>query len=821
MLIFFVLVLLSLTYVEAAAVSASFSTSNTAPADPSAIQLQDGFTNDLQCSGGASWDNFASDKNMTTHMLNATLRWDKGVENNSDSVYTFVCIASTRARIDAIGLKNETTNNNCNILNAWNDVNATADNTTGVILNVNFTIGRGVGYNTSHSDYFGALMSWDGTQGANNRSAIVLFNFTIENRPPTVPSALNTTTTHDTTPNLAWTQSQDPEDGSGADKCPADNVTYTLSMGSIQSGDIDHLNVNTTTQSYGWVATALSFNNTVIASSKTNQTEYYRLFASDGRGQVSVTNYSGSLYLENNLPTAPSALIVNETPNKRTSHSPGMEVNWTASTDADGGDIITYNISISLINYTMFEFISKNFTTTATGSIRFFEKTLPWGNIIDAAINSTNKTAYIRMFPIDNNQPNIGIVNDYNITVQLVNYLPTTPTTINSTFFHSQYPNVGWGTATDSDGDPVTYLFKIGDVAYGDTNYLNSSSAVAKATGSVAIPWEGLGQGTGWNNHTVYLSLAAKDDFNANMTAGYTNKSIQLVDYIPDVEQLLLTDTTTAYGNCTGSGCTLNPVSGSNISLAAFIYVYDQDADCPSMNRPKLYLCLNSTTVTGCGDNVNANFSWIVETSDETGTECLFRFGTNLTTVNNTPGFFIAPGPYKFQVNVTSFANNVRNDTQDLQRNGTWTFGTLSSVDYTSAVVVGGSDIVLGSWSSGVNLYTMTNYGNNILDLRWNTTYFGRAGAAMNWTPDGSDFQIDDDNLQADESAGKIPPIFLTADDSYFNYTTGLQRCVNKYCSSAVENETLDTYYHIKPPVGLSSGTYSSTLTYIAKTHKV
>ena len=814
-LLFLFMITFNSLEVFAAQVTASFTTANELPANSSGMAIQDGFTNPKQCSGGSSFDLFSDDLNMTTHMLNATIRWDEGTDPNGQSIKTFVCVAKARGSIDLLTKKNESGNTKCTVLNAWSEDKSVDNNNTGVILNVNFTSTLAVDYNGTYHNYYGALMAWDGTYGDANRSSIVLFNFTILNKFPTAASALSPTSTHDSTPDLSWSPATDADDGSAPDECPADNISqYTAKIGDSAYGGTDRLNTAVSTNAYTWIATALPYNDTIVSGS-TSGSFYARINASDGHTGTIGPNYDVLLSLTNDIPSTASSLFLNLTSGLLNSHSQGPRMNWTASTDTDA-DTVTYNISASTAGATgPYTLLYSNTTTTAY-EVNFFGKKIPWGNIVNEG-NWTNKTVYIRIYAYDDKQSTLN-EGAYDVTIQLTNRLPTPPTAFNTTTTHDPTPNVAWTAATDADGDTIYYLLKVGATDYGDKEYSHvTKTALSETIQNSTIPWGVAGQATGWNNNTVYISLMSFNTFNTNnYTSAYLNQTMQLTDFLPNVTKLQLSDTVTGYGDCTNSVCTLNPLSYANITLATILDIEDKEQDCNNIT-PILYLCLNSTALTGCGNNLNANFSWAVDSVQTLTESCRFTFSANITGVNNTPSFFIPSGNYKYHVNVSGLSGNVRD--KDYGRNATWVYGTLSSVNYTGAVTLGGATITLGSWSSGNNLYLMTNHGNNIVDIRWNTTYLGQAGNLINWTPDGSDFQIDDDNSQSAETSGKIYPGNLTANDIYFNHSTGLERCVSWACSSAAYNETMDTYYHIMPPLGLPSGTYSGTITYNVNTH--
>ena len=118
-------------------------------------------------------------------------------------------------------------------------------------------------------------------------------------------------------------------------------------------------------------------------------------------------------------------------------------------------------------------------------------------------------------------------------------------------------------------------------------------------------------------------------------------------------------------------------------------------------------------------------------------------------------------------------------------------------------------------------MYVLYNYGNVIFDTAWNVTKFVRDGGSCGganyiWTPDDIfPLQIDDDNLADFPDTGIVGVINVTGDTPirrFYNYTTGVVRCDNYYCSNINLNETLNTYWHIKPIAPLCSGSYSAIL---------
>ncbi|MBS3113427.1 hypothetical protein J4418_05075 [Candidatus Woesearchaeota archaeon] len=287
-----------------------------------------------------------------------------------------------------------------------------------------------------------------------------------------------------------------------------------------------------------------------------------------------------------------------------------------------------------------------------------------------------------------------------------------------------------------------------------------------------------------------------------------TQWNLNITNSLPKISKVRFTDTVTSFGTC--PSCTLNPVSGSNITFAVLINATDIDQDCTddAYGELNLYLCINQSSYQGCSSTAY-NYTYNVDSISKVNNDCLFQFSANKT--KDTLQFFHPANTYRYHINLTD--HDERNPS-DAAMNNTWTFGSLTSVNYPTSVILGGATIKLGQWSSGNNEYVMTNYGNTVVSALWNATDLVRAASALNWTPDGTDFQIDDDNLQSSEASGLIAPVYLSANESSFNYTTGLDICVSKNCNSAAYNETLPTYYHIMPPVGLEAGTYADIITY-------
>jgi hypothetical protein len=297
---------------------------------------------------------------------------------------------------------------------------------------------------------------------------------------------------------------------------------------------------------------------------------------------------------------------------------------------------------------------------------------------------------------------------------------------------------------------------------------------------------------------------------NTGWSANVSFTVASVTNILPSINSVKFSDLVTGYAAC--PDCTMNPIAGSNISFAVWVNITDADKNCndSSYGKMQLYLCVNESAYQDCSSTAY-NYTYAVDNISGVADYCIFSFNVNKT--KETMQFFHPANKYKYHINLTDAYG--RNAT-DARMNGTFTYGTLLSVNYASSVILGGTTIENGIWSSGTNEYIMTNYGNAIINVRWNTTSYVRAGAYMNLTPDGTDFMLDDDNSQSSEITGMVPAVYLMPDvDRYFNYSTGLERCISKDCNSVEYNETLSTYYHLKPPLGLGAGTYAGTITYV------
>lgn len=424
-------------------------------------------------------------------------------------------------------------------------------------------------------------------------------------------------------------------------------------------------------------------------------------------------------------------------------------------------------------------------------------------NVTGLVFSGANRTYYIRLSPNDGSQ--VGEVLDTQF--YLLNSLPNIPSGLNPTSIHNQTPILNW-TATDLDdgsvnhwpADTLQYHIKAGTY-YGDGSYKNNDDA--DKTGEIvdsAIPWGVPGEE--WANNTIYVSIWTTDS--SGEASEYYNTTLVVYDYLPDITNIEMTDAGSTYSSCISSTCGINPVEHSDSHVAVRVTATDTDQDCDiTGSETNIHLCLNNDS---CSPSIS-DYNLEIDSVTRLGSTCAYTFSANKT--SGTPEFFRAPSSnYKLYVNVSSQAGQ---RISDPERTASWTYGTLKSMNYPSTIVLGDGSINLGQWNPGTTVATMSNWGNEKLDIEWSAT--DPTSGSYTWTLNGTDFQIDDDNSHSNESSGHIAPIYLDSSAKTFEPGDGLDVCGSVACNNANLNETLDTYFHILPPLGLPSGVYNSTIT--------
>ncbi len=464
------------------------------------------------------------------------------------------------------------------------------------------------------------------------------------------------------------------------------------------------------------------------------------------------------------------------------------------------------------------------------------------GNDGNATVTTTSyldydglkKLYYISVEVYDNatcgNAEGTTVFYEFNLTNELP-YLQS----INITATHDNPVDIAW-VINDSDNgdadywpadDTWEYNVSIIDAVNGTTycSFLNNTLIKSNNITTCSLPWGDVAAGD-YANRTLTFRASLQDRFASgdNHTQGSDALAIDdaslefnftLYDYLPNVINVLMTDTG-AYSSCTTSECALNPVSGGNSTIAVKLNISDSDNDCGSTSiDPIFHLCINDSLC----NNTMSDFSWTVDSVEDNGDSCVYTFVTNKTANDTTPEFWQLPSTsYLFYVEITSQALLER--PLDDERNQSWTYNALQSIDYPETVLLGDGILDLGTWNNGTALATLTNYGNLILNFTWDSTN-PDSGSDI-WNLNNTDLRLDDD-VQYVEDAGLgigLDYMYLNGTANYFfPSATGLELCISDACGNDALNETLSTYYHAYPPEGLLAGQYNSTITITLYNH--
>lgn len=501
---------------------------------------------------------------------------------------------------------------------------------------------------------------------------------------------------------------------------------------------------------------------------------------------------TGSFEVGNSAPNQPTNFEIQDGASSWDSsgidtHDVTPNIKWNVSDD-NGDSVITY---VCVANST---------DNRNNGNCLYYTSTS--NNYINSLTglyySGSNVTFYARLTPNDGTENGTALDTQFNI----INNIPTTPSNLLPLSTHSQTPTLTW-MATDADdgtvdkwpADTVTKYLRVG-TSYGDGTYESNDNANnAGEVVSSTMPW-GM-PGSVDANATYYVQVWSVDSTGASSEK--INQTLILTDNLPDITDVEITDGYSIYSSCVTSTCALNPIEHSNSSVAVRVTVTDNDNDCDTQASATISLCLDTSCTPATED-----YGWELDHVIRDGSECVFTFSNNKT--SGTPEFYVAPGTYKYYANVTSQAGA---RTSDAEREDDWTYGTLKAINYPESITFGDGTISLGEWNDGTSLATVTNWGNDILNLTWAVS--NPTSGTDTWNLTGTDMMIDDDNSQSTES-GPINPVYLDGTPRMFQPTAGLQRCTSYACDSG-SNETLATYYHINPPLGLKQGIYNSTIT--------
>ena len=368
--------------------------------------------------GGNNWDSTLNDTHMNASDR-PSLIWNVSTDKNGDVIQTKLCIAMGPINTATLEVDSGDFSDICDIVNNW--TNATAVNASYFNFTaekVNYTYNRSINSTT----FYVALRAIDNstTTGFNRMWAdIINYTFRLNNTPPLSPSLLNISKdtirgVHNTRPDLNWTRGSDNEDGSGNNKCPADNTTYYLMIGDAAWGDTERVNArifNLTNYTYG--GTTLAWNTVVSEGGWVNKTYYTRLIANDMIANSSV--YDSNFTLYDNLPTTPRNLNITQT------HDPTPELAWLNSNESDGDTIQYLIIASTTANGNNDLMTLQNITLNSTQNW-FSQAAILWSN--DGQINGwANETVMLLINATDSGGS--GLANgSYKANFTLYDFLP-------------------------------------------------------------------------------------------------------------------------------------------------------------------------------------------------------------------------------------------------------------------------------------------------------------------------------------------------------------------------------------------------------------
>jgi hypothetical protein len=285
-----------------------------------------------------------------------------------------------------------------------------------------------------------------------------------------------------------------------------------------------------------------------------------------------------------------------------------------------------------------------------------------------------------------------------------------------------------------------------------------------------------------WN---ITLDASAQWAYSVHEDA---NRTIN-VTYPAKVTRLEITDQGLDY-----SRMSLSPVEGSTSDAAIRATIYDTDG-ITGLNVTA-YIC-DVEDYASCSDSTYTyaqNLTYL----EPAGTDEYYYIYNG---TDNTPQFWKQSGIWKLYVKVIDSSTTNYNETD-------FSYSTLMAINISTNITLGSGTATLGQWNSGTDEYTITNLGNLNLSLTWNAS--DMESGIDTWQLNGTDFAIDDDNDYSDY-INNLAMVYLNATTKSFQPSSGLLRCDSDSCVN--ENSTLDTYYHIAPPLGLKAGTYNTTIT--------
>ncbi|MBS3085608.1 hypothetical protein J4225_02895 [Candidatus Pacearchaeota archaeon] len=473
----------------------------------------------------------------------------------------------------------------------------------------------------------------------------------------------------------------------------------------------------------------------------------------------------------------------------------------------------------------------------------------------DCSGASCSKTFYLDIIIDDND----GQITTTSFSFNIINNVPATPSVLTPSQTHDQTPDLSWVATDPDDGsidkwpaDILTYNIQAGATTFGDTDYLDASSlAVASSTVVNPIPWGTPGATQAIT--TAYARIWSTDNFGI-ISFDY-DTAFNLVDNLPVFDDIHLSDTA-IIGNdasCTEfvDSCPIVPLQGNTTSVNVIASVTDADVDCASIpSTTQVVLCLiEDTDLSTCdlSNNAYRTYTLTYNSAISAAENCNFSLSLPISDVQGIE-FYQLPKTYKLFVEpVDSQAGASTTWISGGSANHKWKYNSLPYLFNDPDIVLGdpslsgGDDIQLGQWNPGLNEFFMVNRGNVLLNIEWEATDprnvdFGYICPLT--SPDcclgdtttnpqcwdlstySNQFQIDDENAQGESTEILQTPLVFPEWQSpslkiSFKPITGLEICDSMLCNSPVLNEDFSTYFHINPPVGLSTGTYETDIAVI------
>jgi len=249
----------------------------------------------------------------------------------------------------------------------------------------------------------------------------------------------------------------------------------------------------------------------------------------------------------------------------------------------------------------------------------------------------------------------------------------------------------------------------------------------------------------------------------------------------------------------------INPVENTTQDVTIKVTIQDNNGNCDQFtsNNGTAYLCSGVVTCDSTTANHTISNLAYNSTDGKWGTGGIY---CNMSGGPSAVQFYELNGTWTVNVTVTDGLVNSTANTKN------WTYNELAAFSYAEGGTVNMGTLNLEQWNNGTGHNQTKNIGNIILDLKWNATNFtGQAnGGTLNIT--GSNYIIDDDTASPDDT-GNLPEAFINEDHDVqvaFVPASGLLRCTSAACSN--ENATMDIYWHIYIPSGLSEDTYTNSI---------